>query len=168
MYAKSVMAALCACLVAPAPALARQPGEQLTVVAPAESAVSYQKWNDRTVSRLSRSIQQASSLYRDTTSTGYARVQFRLNDQGRPDQVELASPSSSTTVNRISLRSVRKVGSLYPLPNDVRPGSRFEAWIVVANDGWERESMLSELRAQHRAQTMAQAPSERPVLIAQR
>lgn len=168
MYAKSVMAALCACLVLPAPALARQPGEQLTVVGRDSSVMSRDKWNDRTASRLSRSIQHASAFYRESASTGFTRVQFRLNGEGRPDQIELASPSSSSVVNRIALRSVRKVGSLYPLPDGVRPGSRFEAWIVVANDWEGRDNMLNKLRAQHRAQTMAQAPSERPVLIAQR
>lgn len=168
MYAKPVIVALCACLIVPAAAVARQGGDQLTVVAPEKSAITYQKWTDRTANRLSRSIRQASSLYRDTSSTGYARVQFRLSEQGRPESIDLAGPSSSMNVNRISVRAIRNMGSLYPLPQEVRAGSKFEAWIVVANDVTERDSMLDNLRAQHRAQTMAQAPGERPVLIALR
>ncbi|HKT76120.1 MAG TPA: energy transducer TonB [Sphingobium sp.] len=168
MYAKPVIVALCACLIVPAAATARQGGDQLTVVAPEKGEISYQKWTDRTASRLSRSIRSASALYRDGMSTGYARVQFRLNDQGRPDNVDLAGPSTSSDINRISLRAIRGMGSLYPLPQEVRTGSRFEAWIVVANDARERDSMLTSLRADHRAQTMAMAPKDQPVLIAAR
>lgn len=168
MHAKPVILALCACLVVPASANARQGPGQLTVMAPEQGAISYQKWTDRTALRLSRSIRQASSLYRDPSSTGYARVQFRLGENGRPENVDLAGPSSSSNINRISMRAIRNMGSLYPLPQDVRSGSKFEAWIIVANDVTERDSMLTSLRAQHRAQTMAQAPGDRPVLIAQR
>lgn len=168
MYAKPVIVALCACLIVPAAASARQGGGQLTVVAPEKEGMSYQKWTDRAASRLSRSIRSASALYRDGTSTGYARVQFRLNEQGRPADVGLAGPSGSSDINRISLRAIRSMGSLYPLPQEVRAGSRFEAWIVVANDVAERESMLTTLRAEHRAQTMAMAADDQPVLIAMR
>ena len=167
MYAKPVIAALCACLLAPV-ASARQGPSQLTVVAPEKGAISYDKWTDRTASRLSRSIRQATSLYRDGESTGYTRVQFRLSQQGRPTNVALASSSSSGSINRISMRAIRTMGSLYPLPQGIASGSRFEAWIVVANDAAEREDMLSSLRAEHRAQTMAQAEADRPILIAQR
>ena len=82
MHAKPVMAALCVCLAMPIAADARQ-GGQLTVVAPDKSAISYEKWTDRAASRLSRSIRQATSLYRDGASTGYSRVQFRLGAHDR-------------------------------------------------------------------------------------
>jgi len=168
MHAKPVIVALCVCLVVPVAASARQGNGQLTVVAPEKSAVTYEKWTDRTAYRLSRSIRSATSLYRDTTSIGYARVQFSLGEQGRPENIALTGPSSSSRVNRISMRAIKTMGSLHPLPQEVRSGSRFEAWIVVANDASEREDMLTALRAQHRAQTMAQAGSEQPVLIAMR
>jgi TonB family protein len=168
MYAKPVLVALCACLAMPTAAGARQGQDQLTVVAPDKDAVSYQKWTDRTVARLSRSIQHATSLYRDNSSTGYARVQFQLNDQGKPQNVALAGSSTSGSIDRISLRAIRSMGSLYPLPQDIRSGSRFEAWVIVANDAAERESMLTSLRAEHRAETMAQATGDRAILIAQR
>ena len=168
MHAKPVMLALCAGLIVPASAFARPAQQQLTVVAPEKAGISLDKWNDRTTLRLSRSIRQASSLYRDVNSTGYARVQFRVDDQGRPESVDLAGPSSSSIINRMSVRAVRGMGSLGPLPQEFRAGSKFEAWIIVANDADERESMLNSLHVQHRAQTMAQAPNERPILIAQR
>ena len=166
MYAKPVIVALCASLVIPMTVNARQVTDQLTVVAPEKAAISYQKWTDRTAGRLSRSIRQATNLYRDTSSIGYARVQFRLGQQGRPEMIDLAGPSSSGNINRISMRAIRNMGSLHPLPQGVRPGSKFEAWIIVANDAAQRDSMLGSLRIQHRAQTMALAPEERPVLIA--
>ncbi|WP_340264670.1 energy transducer TonB family protein [Sphingobium mellinum] len=168
MYAKPVIVALCACLISPGAAIARAGGGQLTVVAPEKSQISYSKWTDRAASRLSRGIRNASALYGDRASTGYARVQFRLNDQGRPADVDLAGPSTSSDINRLSLRAIRSMGSLYPLPQEVRAGSRFEAWIVVANDAAEKESMLTVLRAEHRARTMAVAATDQPVLIAMR
>jgi hypothetical protein len=66
------------------------------------------------------------------------------------------------------MRSIRTLGSLYPLPQDVRPGAKFEAWVIVAGDAAEREIMLTSLRAEHRAQTFAQAPEDRPILLALR
>jgi len=168
MYAKPVMAALCVCLALPVAAGVRQGPGQLTVVAPDKDTISYEKWTDRTASRLSRSIRQATSLYRDSASTGYARVQFRLGEEGRPENISLAGSSASGSIDRISMRAIRSMGSLYPLPQDVRSGAKFEAWIIVANDTTERENMLTSLRAEHRAQTMAQAAGDRPILIAQR
>lgn len=168
MYAKPVIVALCACLIAPAAASARQGGGQLTVVAPDKDGISYQHWTDRTASRLSRSIRNASAIYSDDASTGYARVQFRLNEKGRPADVNLAGPSTSSAINRVSLRAIRSMGSFYPLPQEVRASSRFEAWIVVANDVGERDDMLKSLRAEHRARTMAMAAKDQPVLIASR
>lgn len=164
MYAKPVMAALCVCLAAPIAADARQGSGQLTVVAPEKSAISYAKWTDRAASRLSRSIRQATSLYRDGSSTGYSRVQFQLGEQGKPENISLAGSSISRSVDRISMRAIRSMGSLYPLPQEVRPGSKFEAWVIVANDVTDRENMLNSLRAEH----LAQAPSERPVLLTAR
>ena len=163
MYAKPVMAALCVCLAMPIVADAKQ-GGQLTVVAPDKSAISYEKWTDRTASRLSRSIRQATSLYRDAASTGYSRVQFRLGEQGRPENISLAGSSTSRNVDRISMRAIRSMGSLYPLPQEVRPGSKFEAWVIVANDARERDTMLNSLRAEH----LADASGERPILLAAR
>ena len=163
MYAKPVMAALCVCLAMPIAADAKQ-GGQLTVVAPDKSAISYEKWTDRTASRLSRSIRQATSLYRDAASTGYSRVQFRLGEQGRPENISLAGSSTSRNVDRISMRAIRSMGSLYPLPQEVRPGSKFEAWVIVANDARERDTMLNSLRTEH----LADASGERPILLAAR
>lgn len=163
MYAKPVMVALCVCLAMPIAAEARQ-GGQLTVVAPDKSAISYEKWTDRTASRLSRSIRQATSLYRDGASTGYSRVQFRLGEQGRPENIALAGSSTSRGVDRISMRAIRSMGSLYPLPPEVRPGSKFEAWVIVANDVRDRETMLNSLRAER----LAEASTERPILLAAR
>jgi hypothetical protein len=168
MYAKPVIAALCACLILPAAASARQGNGQLTVVAPDKNVISHDKWTDRAASKLSRSIRQATSFYRDSASTGYARVQFRLGEDGRPENVALARSSESRNVNRISMRSIRTLGSLYPVPQDVRPGAKFEAWVIVAGDAAEREIMLTSLRAEHRAQTFAQAPEDRPILLALR
>ena len=168
MYAKPVVLALCAGLIVPAPAIARWGQQQLTIVAPERARISLDKWNNRTAERLSRSIRQVSSFYRDGESTGYARVQFKVDDRGRPESINLAGPSSSAAINRMSMRAIRSMGSLYPLPREVRSGSKFEAWIIVARDTTQRDGMLNDLRVQHRAQTMAQAASERPVLIAQR
>lgn len=166
MYAKLLV--LCSSLLIPAGVYARQPAGQLTVVAPAKSEVTYKKWSDRTTNRLSRSIHRVAGLYQDSLSTGYARVQFRLDDRGKPQTIALAEPSSSPLVNRLSMRAVRTMGTLLPLPQEVAAGSKFEAWIVVANDATEKESMMDQLRAGHRARTMAQVDSEPPVLIAAR
>lgn len=166
MHAKSL--ALCLSLLLVTGVSAKQPGDQLTVVAPANQELDYQKWSDRTANRLTGSIRRTANLYADRQATGYARVQFRLDGRGRPDAVALAQPSSSRAVDRISLRAVRAMGRLTPLPQEIAPNSRFEAWIIVANDAWQKDDMLSELRAGHRARTMAQAEGERPVLIASR
>ena len=168
MYAKPVMVALCAFLVMPVTVDARRASDQLTVVASDKNAESYEKWSDRAAEQLSRNIRNAGSLYRDASSTGYSRVQFRLNDQGKPQNIELAGPSSSRSINRISLRAIRSMGSLLPLPRQMNANSKFEAWIIVANNVTEKEEMLNSLRTQYRAQTMAQAEKDRPVLIAQR
>lgn len=167
MHAKPILLGLCTCLLIPSWAAAKQPGHQLTVVAPTEEEAAYQKWADRTAVKLSRSIRQATWRYRDLSETGYARVQFRLGGEGRPAAVSLAEPSSSAHINRISMRAVKGMGSLYPLPPKISSSSTFEAWIIVADDWSDRENMLNSLQRQ-RATTMVQANGPRPVLIASR
>ncbi|WP_242129913.1 energy transducer TonB [Sphingobium sp. Sx8-8] len=166
MHAKPLV--LCLSLLVSTGVHAKQPGDQLTVVASPESQVSYERWSDKAANRLTRSIQRSANLASDHAATGYARVLFRLNDQGKPDAVALAEPSSSRAIDRISLRAVKAMGALTPLPQQISPHSRFEAWVVVANDAWDRDDMMSRLRTVHHAQAMAQAAGDRPVLIASR
>lgn len=166
MHAKPLV--LCLSLLLSTGVSAKQPGDQLTVVASPENVVSYERWSDKTANRLTRSIQRSANLATDHTATGYARVLFRLNADGRPDAIALAEPSSSRAIDRISLRAVKTMGALTPLPQQISPDSRFEAWIIVANDAWQKDDMLNQLRTGHKARTMAQAAGQRPVLIASR
>ncbi|EQB01656.1 hypothetical protein L286_14985 [Sphingobium sp. HDIP04] len=147
---------------------ARQPGEQLTVIASADKEMTIEKWQGRTASRLAGSIRRAADQNFDRDATGYTRVEFRLGEDGRPQAVALARPSSSRAVDRISLRAVSTMGRLTPLPPQIAATSRFEAWIIVASDARERDDMLGRLRTDHRARMMAQAGGDRPVLIASR
>lgn len=166
MHAKSL--ALCLSLLLATGVSAKQPGDQLTVVAPSTNELSYQQWSDRTANRLTGSIRRTANLYTDRVATGYARVQFRLDDQGRPEAIALAQPSSSRAIDRLSMRAVKTMGRLTPLPQEISPSSKFEAWIIVANDAWQKDDMLNELKAGHHARIMAQAEGERAVLIAAR
>lgn len=168
MHAKTILLGLCTCLLIPFGAAgARQPGDQLTVVAPTDDEATYQQWADRTAARLNRSIRHVSWRYRDAGDTGYARVQFRLDPDGRPEAISLAEPSSSSRINRISMRAVKGIGSLYPLPQRIASNSRFEAWIIVADDWHDQQSMLNRLRTENTT-VMAQTGGPRPVLIAAR
>ncbi|AMK24457.1 hypothetical protein [Sphingobium sp. TKS] len=168
MHAKPLILALCSSLLLSTGVSARQPGDQLTVVASPEKEMTYEKWQNRTANRLTSSIRRTANLASDHSATGYARVQFRLDDEGRPQAIALAQPSSSRSIDRISMRAVKTMGRLTPLPPQIGAASRFEAWIIVANDAWERDDMLNRLRTDHRAQTLAQAGAEQPVLIASR
>lgn len=160
--------ALCSSLLLSTGVSARQPSDQLTVVASPEKEVTYQKWSNRTETRLTSSVRRSAGFFDDHSSVGYARVQFRLDGDGRPQAIALAQPSASRTIDRISVRAVKTMGSLTPLPEGVSADSKFEAWIIVANDAWQRDDMMNQLRAAHRTRTMAQAASEQPVLIASR
>jgi len=159
---------LCSSLLLSTGVSARQPGDQLTVIASPEKEMSYEKWQDRTANRLTGSIRRAADQSFDRSATGYARVEFHLDELGRPQAVSLAQPSSSRAVDRLSLRAVRAMGRLTPLPPQIAGNSRFEAWIIVANDMWQRDDMLNRLRTDHHARMMAQAGGDRPVLIASR
>jgi TonB family protein len=168
MKAKPLIVALCSSLLFAAGVSARQPGDQLTVVASPKDQATYEKWSSRQAHRLTGSVERAAALSSDRSATGYARVLFRLDEQGKPQDIALAEPSSSRSIDRISVRAVRRMGTLMPLPSSVRSDSRFEAWVVVANDRWEQQDMLTALQAGHRERTLAQAPADRPVLIAAR
>ena len=159
---------LCSSLLLSTGVSARQPGDQLTVIASPEKEMTYEKWQDRTATRLNGSIRRAVDPSFDRHATGYTRVEFRLDELGRPQAVSLAQPSSSRAIDRISLRAVRTMGRLTPLPPQIAGNSRFEAWIIVASDVWERDDMLNRLRTDHRGRMMAQAAGDRPVLIASR
>ncbi|WP_313806833.1 energy transducer TonB [Sphingobium sp.] len=130
--------------------------------------MTYERWQDRTANRLTSSIRRSASLDSDHGATGFARIEFRLNEEGRPQAIALAQPSSSRAIDRISMRAVKAMGRLTPLPPQIGAASKFEAWIIVANDAWQRDDMLNELRTDHRARTVAQAEGEQSVLIASR
>lgn len=168
MHAKPLILALCSSLLLATGVSARQQGDQLTVVASPENEVTYDKWQDQTANRLTGSLRRSANLASDHSAIGYARIQFRLDADGRPDAVALAEPSSSRAIDRISMRAVKSMGRLTPLPQQISASSKFEAWIIVANDAWQKDDMLNQLRAGHKARTLAQAIGDRPVLIASR
>ncbi|KEQ53961.1 energy transducer TonB family protein [Sphingobium chlorophenolicum] len=168
MHAKPLILALCSSLLLSTGVGARQANDQLTVVASPEKEITYKKWSARAENRLTNSVRRNAGFMDDQRSVGFARVLFRLDGDGRPQAVALAQPSQSRTVDRISLRAVRTMGSLTPLPQGIPANSKFEAWIIVANDMWQRDEMMNQLRAGHRARTLAQADGERSVLIASR
>ncbi|WP_022684370.1 hypothetical protein [Sphingobium bisphenolivorans] len=166
MFAKPLTLALFAGLLLPAGAIAKQQNHQLTVVAPQDEA-SFTKWSDRTAKRLSNSIRRSATFSR-SAEVGYSRVQFRLDDTGRPQMITLVEPSSSRGIDRLSTHAVRRMGSLLPLPSNVPAGSKFEAWIIVANDTDQHDDMLKQLKSGERARQMAQVGTDRPILIAAR
>ncbi|UZW57284.1 energy transducer TonB [Sphingobium sp. JS3065] len=168
MHAKPFILALCSSLLLSTGVGARQPGDQLTVVASPEKEITYRNWSNRTENRLANSVRRNAGHFDNHSSVGFARVQFRLDGNGRPQAVALAQPSESRTIDRISLRAVKTMGSLTPLPQGISADSKFEAWIIVANDVWQRDDMMNQLRAAHRTRTLAEADGERPVLIASR
>ncbi|WP_176590101.1 energy transducer TonB [Sphingobium sp. EM0848] len=168
MQAKPLIVALCSSLLFSTGVSARQTGDQLTVVASPEQEVTYKKWSNRTETRLTSSIRRAANSDPDRSAIGYSRVLFRLDGAGRPQAIALAQPSTSRSIDRISVKAVRTMGRLTPLPQGIANDSKFEAWIVVANDAWQRDDMMNQLRADHHARVLAQATGEQPVLIAAR
>ena len=79
---------LCSSLLLSTGVSARQPGDQLTVIASPEKEMSYEKWQDRTANRLTGSIRRAGVAAPNRKSTTQPVV-----PQSKPSPVQ-PGPSS--------------------------------------------------------------------------
>lgn len=169
MRYKPLILTACTCLLIPVPAHAEQQNrDKLIVSAPPQKAVTYQKWSKKISWRLNRGIENAEWLYGRTKGEGYARVQFWLDEEGRPKNVTLFEPSGNNQVNRVSMRVVKTLRSLYPLPPEVARDSRFHAWIVIAQSEKSEQAMLNTLHEKYGGNRMAGASEPGTVVLAAR
>lgn len=136
------------------------PVQSQEIVVTSERSVD--KFVEEVSSDLTRKLGRAYISPR-TNPSGFAIVRFECGANGKPENITLYRGSRDREVNRIAQRAVGRLGSLHPLPGDLRDGQLLQANIVIANseDGYAR--LAEQLRRSEEAR-MASAPGSRPVL----
>lgn len=116
--------ALVLCATA-APASATQ--EIVVTGSPREAALA--QWSQRVRHDLEEKMVQPRGLG-GSVDEGLVAVQFICNDEGKPEQVAILESSGSNALNQAALRTVRRLSSLHPMVEGMRPNQKVVAQML--------------------------------------
>lgn len=90
-------------------------------------------WSKRVRSDLERNMSSA-SRYNQAFAEGVVTVGFHCTDSGRPDGVAVINSSGNRALDAMALRSVRKLTSLHPMVDGMRPRQKVAAQLLFMNN----------------------------------
>ena len=115
---------LCAITVAPSSA-----GSQEIVVTGSPREVALASWSQRVRDDLERKMGSPSAL-NGVVADGLVTVSFTCTESGRPDNVALLQSSGHNGLDKAALRSVRRLSSLHPMVEGMRPHQKVIAQML--------------------------------------
>ena len=117
---------LCATAIPAAPAAA---GPQEIVVTGSPREVALASWSDRVRDDLERKMGSPSAL-NGVSAEGLVTVSFTCTESGHPDNVALLQSSGHNGLDKAALRSVRRLSSLHPMVEGMRPNQKVVAQML--------------------------------------
>jgi len=80
-------------------------------------------------------------------STGVVAVKFNCSDTGAPAGIALYTSSGSRDLDQATLRALRHVATLHPLPDGITHDQRFIMRVLFAESPESAEQQIRKLRA---------------------
>ena len=132
-------------LAATVPATA---GDQDIVV---QSQPAMEQWSRDVTRSLNRQLVNVERLNNAVPRPGIVQVRFTLDENGRASDMTLLRSSGHAGTDSLAQKAVRKLRHLDEAPvRDVR-GKLFQANIIYARDGYERDQLADELARSERS-----------------
>lgn len=144
-------ALLCAPSIALGAPAASAPHDEEVIVTASPRQIALAAWSQR-VERDLVSNMSPSGLYnyKDGLAEGLVVVGFACGESGMADKVTLLQSSGNRRLDRAALRAVRRVSTLHPVVEGMRPDQKLVAQMLYLNDSGSRRDIAQreqELRA---------------------
>ncbi|WP_324828621.1 energy transducer TonB family protein [Qipengyuania zhejiangensis] len=102
-------------------------------------------WQEQTTDRLNRQLDRVDAFSRGTALVGTVQIRFTLDDQGRPSNFETVHASGDQRAIRDARMALRNLRGLDEAPVTNVGDAVFQANMIFARDGEEKERLLAEL-----------------------
>ncbi len=128
-------------------------GSDIVVLAP-----SVEAWSTKVFGDIDRNLRYPTPLLGMPLSEGMVAVKFNCSETGEPAGIELSSSSGHSDLDKATMRAVRRIATLHPLPQGVSRDQRFLVRVLFARSSEELNRRTAEMRAQanaHNARIMS-------------
>jgi len=143
----------------------RMPDDDIVVTAP-----TLENWSDRVFKDVARNLRYPELMPGWPAHTGVVAVKFNCSDDGSPADVAVQKSSGHRDLDQATVRAVRRVGTLHPLPQDISGEQQFIVKVLFSNSP-DAERKAAEMRAEaarHNARVLADRTNVAALEIAPR
>ncbi|MBX7539438.1 energy transducer TonB [Qipengyuania sphaerica] len=125
-------------------------------------ATSHEAFVTKVSDDLNRQLNRRGGIDRNVNGDGIAIVRFERDASGDPANVRMMRKSGRTSLDRIALKSVRRLSSLDVVPSGVTAEQTYQANIIFATSHASKDDLERQL-AREEAARIASSPAERHV-----
>lgn len=152
-----VVAVATASVLLPGSAIAESvqpPGDDIVVVAPTLEA-----WSQQVFKNVMRNLHYPELMPGRPVSTGIVAVKFACSEDGSPMGVALQKSSGRQNLDAATVRAVKRVPTLHPLPQGIGAGQQFIVKVLFSDSAYTGSKLAAKMRAEaarHNARVLSQ------------
>ena len=110
------------------------------------SAPTLAAWSQRVFKDLDRQLRVPIDNRSQVMPTGIAAVKFGCSDNGAPSAVKLYKSSGDRRLDRATMRAVRKIATLHPLPSRLGHDQQYIVRVLFADSGRSAEREIKKMQ----------------------
>ena len=112
-----------------------------------KSAPTLAAWSDRVFDDLGKVTKYPGAIGNLPTPEGVVAVKFNCSESGAPENVTLVEKSGHRDLDNATLRAVRRIASLHPLPEGMNHRQAIIVRVLYANSEQDTRRKLAKLQA---------------------
>ena len=128
-----------------ATAVTATPATQEIVVSASPRSVALADWSKRVQGDLERNMRPSNRLGA-AFDEGLVTIGFRCNEAGRPEGVTVVRSSGNQALDRLALRAVRRITTLHPMVDGMRPQQKVAAQMLYLNGYDTKRTVASRMK----------------------
>ncbi|WP_404481150.1 energy transducer TonB [Novosphingobium sp. BL-52-GroH] len=109
---------------------------------------SLEAWSERVFKDLNRQIRYPSSLAGMPVHTGIVAVKFNASETGSPAGIELQKSSGHRDLDYATMRAVKRIPTLHPLPRGLTNGQKYIVRVLFADSIEDLRTQTAQMRAE--------------------
>ncbi|MBB4861026.1 TonB family protein [Novosphingobium chloroacetimidivorans] len=103
-------------------------------------------WSSRLMNDLNKGLRVRDELGAKGPSEGIVAVKFNCSESGAPSKVELLKSSGNREFDFATLRAVRRIASLHPLPTGLDHDQKYIVRMLFANSEEGAKQRIAQMR----------------------
>ncbi|WP_159871577.1 energy transducer TonB [Novosphingobium sp. 9U] len=111
-----------------------------------QTSPSLANWSARVITDLNKGLRVRDDLGSLGPSQGIVAVKFNCSESGAPADVKLLKSSGNREYDFATIRAVRRIASLHPLPLGLRHDQKYVVRMLFANSESGARQKIAEMR----------------------